>query len=122
MRTPNEIEVIGKQREDEAELSRQQVALAAYVERWTTVSEEDTEAQRETLEMLSVAFDVGGSVRHPRARDEPVRTEIDVAAFQAMIDSWIYVSPEEAEEQRETGEYLRRVLEEDRLGYRKLFP
>jgi len=40
----------------------------------------------------------------------------------ALIDSWINVTPEEAEEQRETGEYLRRVLDEDRLGYRKLFP
>ncbi len=40
----------------------------------------------------------------------------------ALIDSWINVTPEEAEEQRETGEYLRRVLDEDRMGYRKLFP
>lgn len=28
----------------------------------------------------------------------------------------------DTDEQRETGEYLRRVLDEDRLSYRKLFP
>jgi hypothetical protein len=32
------------------------------------------------------------------------------------------VTPEEAEEQRETWAYLRRVLDEDRLSDRKLFP
>ena len=39
-----------------------------------------------------------------------------------LLDSWVNVSDEEAEEQRETWEYLKRVLDEDRLSYRKLFP
>lgn len=45
---------------------------------------------------------------------------------QAAIDllrSWRECSEEEAQEQRETGEYLMRVLDEDRLSSnRKLFP
>ncbi len=40
----------------------------------------------------------------------------------ALLDSWINVTEEEAEEQRETLEYLIRVLDEDRLSDRKLFP
>ena len=38
----------------------------------------------------------------------------------ALLQSWI--DGEDAEDQRETGEYLVRVLDEDRLSYRKLFP
>ena len=41
----------------------------------------------------------------------------------ALLESWCNVSAEEAEEQRETFEYLKRVLDEDRLSPdRKLFP
>jgi hypothetical protein len=43
-------------------------------------------------------------------------------ALRELLDSWINCSEEEAQEQRETGEYLMRVLDEDRLSYRKLFP
>ncbi len=39
-----------------------------------------------------------------------------------LLDSWCNVSEEEAEEQRETWEYLKKALDEDRLSYRKLFP
>ena len=39
-----------------------------------------------------------------------------------LLDSWCNVSQEEAEEQRETWEYLKKALDEDRLSYRKLFP
>lgn len=38
-----------------------------------------------------------------------------------MLDSWCNVSEEEAEEQRETLEYLIKALDEDRPSYRKLF-
>ena len=37
-----------------------------------------------------------------------------------LLQSWL--DEEDAEEQRETGEYLIRVLDEDRLSDRKLFP
>jgi len=40
----------------------------------------------------------------------------------ALLRSWQECSEEEAQEQRETMEYLKRVLDEDRLSYRKLFP
>jgi hypothetical protein len=37
-----------------------------------------------------------------------------------LLDTWI--AEGDSEEQRETGEYLVRVLDEDRLADRKLFP
>ena len=37
-----------------------------------------------------------------------------------LLQSWL--DEEDAEEQRETGEYLIRALDEDRLSDRKLFP
>jgi hypothetical protein len=41
-----------------------------------------------------------------------------------LLRSWREASGEEAEEQRETGEYLRRALDEERarIGARRLFP
>ena len=39
-----------------------------------------------------------------------------------LLESWRNCTEEEAEEQRETWEYLKRVLDEDRPSYRKLFP
>jgi hypothetical protein len=42
------------------------------------------------------------------------------AAAIALLDSWL--DEGEAEDQRETGEYLIRTLEEDRLSDRQLFP
>ncbi len=44
------------------------------------------------------------------------------AAAIALLQSWINADEDEAREQRETGEYLIRVLDEDRLSDRKLFP
>ncbi|MCT7949521.1 hypothetical protein NG798_06965 [Ancylothrix sp. C2] len=38
------------------------------------------------------------------------------------LDSWCNVGEEDAQEQRETLEYLIKALDEDRLSYRKLFP
>lgn len=61
--------------------------------------------------------------REPRPADPQIRemTQQEIKEFEALIDSWINASPEEQEEQRETGEYLRRVLDEDRTSYRKHF-
>jgi len=42
-------------------------------------------------------------------------------AIAAYVERWTNVSEEQAEEQRETMEYLMRVLDEDRLSDRKLF-
>ena len=42
------------------------------------------------------------------------------AATLALLDSWLDES--EAEDQRATGEYLIRVLDEDRLSDRRFFP
>lgn len=42
------------------------------------------------------------------------------AALVALLQAWI--DEEDAAEQRETGAYLIRVLDEDRLSARKLFP
>ncbi|MDB9514569.1 hypothetical protein PN499_25545 [Kamptonema animale CS-326] len=39
-----------------------------------------------------------------------------------MLDEWCNVDEEEAQEQRETLEYLMKVIDEDRSSYRKLFP
>jgi hypothetical protein len=39
-----------------------------------------------------------------------------------LLDSWGEVSDVEAQEQRETGEYLKQVLDEDRMSHRQLFP
>ena len=44
------------------------------------------------------------------------------AAAIALLQSWIDADEEQDREQRETGEYLIRVLDEDRLSDRKLFP
>lgn len=40
--------------------------------------------------------------------------------LKALVESW--VTEGDADEQRETGEYLVRFLDEDRLSDRKLFP
>jgi hypothetical protein len=39
-----------------------------------------------------------------------------------LLRSWAQATDEEIAEQRETWEFLKRALEEDRLSYRKLFP
>lgn len=40
----------------------------------------------------------------------------------ALLESWCSGDEADAEEQRETWEYLKRALDEDRLSDRKLFP
>jgi hypothetical protein len=39
-----------------------------------------------------------------------------------LLDSWAIATEEEIAEQRETWEFLKKALDEDRLSYRKLFP
>lgn len=45
----------------------------------------------------------------------PSNPQEKVAALRSLLE-------DDEEEQRETGEYLLRALDEDRLSYRKLFP
>jgi hypothetical protein len=55
-------------------------------------------------------------------RSGPLRTASVTRQAQtvALLQSWF--DGEDAEDRRETGEYLIRVLDEDRLSDRKLFP
>lgn len=46
----------------------------------------------------------------------------DIEATLAVLRSWLDVDEAERQEQKETLEYLMRVLDEDRLSYRKRFP
>lgn len=57
MRDPKKTDTAAKERDDKAELARQAEAIAAYVDRWTNVSEEEAEEQRETMEYLIKALD-----------------------------------------------------------------
>ena len=47
--------------------------------------------------------------------------DIDVTQALALLQSWNVEEPPEREEQRETWEYLKQALDEDRLSDRKLF-
>lgn len=53
------------------------------------------------------------------ARTEQIQR--NQAAIQ-LLESWCNVGEDDAREQRETLEYLKRMLDEDRLSNRKLFP
>jgi hypothetical protein len=47
---------------------------------------------------------------------------LDVDNAIALLQSWCGDDPQEQQEQRDTWEYLRKTLDEDRLSDRKLFP
>jgi len=51
-----------------------------------------------------------------------VLPEIDVNQALTLLQSWDVEESPEREEQRETWEYLKQALDEDRLSDRKLFP
>jgi hypothetical protein len=51
-----------------------------------------------------------------------VLPDIDVKQALALLQSWDVEESPEREEQRETWEYLKKALDEDRLSGRKLFP
>lgn len=52
-------------------------------------------------------------------RQEQIRRN---QALIELLNEWEHGSPEEAEEQRETWEMLKKLLDEDRPSFRKLFP
>jgi hypothetical protein len=51
-----------------------------------------------------------------------VLPDMDVNQALALLQSWNVEESLEQEEQRETWEYLKKALDEDRLSDRKLFP
>jgi hypothetical protein len=51
-----------------------------------------------------------------------VLPDMDVDQALALLQSWYVEESPEREEQRETWEYLKLALDEDRLSDRKLFP
>lgn len=51
--------------------------------------------------------------------DQGVYATPDAEALLALLQSW---DEDDPEEQRETWEYLKVALDEDRMGARKLFP
>jgi hypothetical protein len=51
-----------------------------------------------------------------------VLPDIDVNQALELLQSWDVEESPEREEQRETWEYLKQALDEDRLSERKLFP
>ncbi|HXM51571.1 MAG TPA: hypothetical protein VN956_27265 [Pyrinomonadaceae bacterium] len=51
-----------------------------------------------------------------------VLPNMDVNQALALLQSWDVEESSKREEQRETWEYLKRALDEDRLSDRKLFP
>ena len=55
-------------------------------------------------------------------RGKFVLPDIDVTRALALLQSWDVEESPEREEQRETWEYLKQALDEDRLSDRKLFP
>lgn len=55
----------------------------------------------------------------PGGKDEQARR--NQAAIE-LLRSWREAEGEDAEEQRETGEFLMKALDEDHLSFRELFP
>jgi hypothetical protein len=51
-----------------------------------------------------------------------VLPDIDVDQALALLQSWNVEESSERDEQRETWEFLKQALDEDRLSDRKLFP
>ena len=58
----------------------------------------------------------------PDAEEERQRQVEKNRPLIELLRSWREVDEEEAREQRETWEFLKQALDEDRLSYRKLFP
>ena len=54
--------------------------------------------------------------------DKHLPTEDRRAQLVSLLQSWIDADDDETKEQKETGNYLIRALDEDRLSDRKLFP
>ncbi len=90
-------------------------ALRELLDSWINCSEEEAQEQRETLAILRQTLDFGEVEEMTVEVDEEQR----IKRALELLDSLLEGDPEE---QRETGEYLRKALDEDRLSYRKLFP
>ncbi len=69
------------------------------------------EAKRQGLSVDAYTLQLLDTSLPPQGRDE---------ALVALLQSWI--DEDDAGEQQETGEYLVRVLDKDRLSDRQLFP
>lgn len=68
------------------------------------------QARRQGVSLESLSTDILRQKLSPAER---------AAGLHALFQSWL---AEESDEQRETGEYLIKALDEDRLSERKLFP
>ena len=83
----------------------------------TLIPEVETLVQREAVRQgLSLDEYANQVLRQQASAADQERREQAVALLQSWIDDG------DEEEQKETGEYLIRVLDEDRLSDRKLFP
>jgi hypothetical protein len=59
------------------------------------------------------------------SKEKPDKFELppfDVDQAVSLLQSWNAEEPQEQQEQRETWEYLKKTLDEDRISDRKLFP
>ncbi|HUG61672.1 MAG TPA: hypothetical protein VMP03_07495 [Methylomirabilota bacterium] len=114
---------------------RNQAAIDV-LDRLIDASDDEIQDRREALEALASLLNedraptVGQPVHpfagHPTAWSDGL-TEEEILAEQAkrldaLVETLTNVSDEEAREQDETWEYLRRVLNEDRLSYRRRVP
>ena len=111
-------------------------AALAHLESLISAGEVDAEDQRETVEILMRAFGehlsakednvmLASSPDRAATALEPSEEEIleeQARNLDALVEALMNVSDEEAEEQRETWEYLRHALNEDRLSDRKRVP
>jgi hypothetical protein len=125
-------------REPHAKRAQRERNAAAinHLDSLINAGEEDSEDQRETVEILMRTFgeqlsakedNVMLASRPDRAATaiEPSEEEIleeQARNLDALVEALMNVSDEEAEEQRETWEYLRQALNEDRLSDRKRVP
>jgi ATP-dependent protease HslVU (ClpYQ) ATPase subunit len=103
------------QAETEADQEARARAVRELLDSWINCSEEEAQEQLETLAVLRQAFDFGEVEEMTVEVDEEQRIKRAIELLDSLLEG-------DPEEQRETGEYLRKALDEDRLSYRKLFP
>ena len=73
------------------------------------------------LQRAAKRHGVSASAYTVQLLDRHVPGDGQTTALTTLLQSWID-DEDDAAEQRETGEYLTRVLDEDRLSSRQLFP
>jgi hypothetical protein len=69
-----------------------------------------------TSSTIATKDKVAADLERQRAQRAKNQSAID------LLDSWAFATDEEIAEQRETWEFLKKALDEDRLSSRKLFP